>query len=387
METLTKHRHTGKRRVVIAGGSVAALEAMLALRHMGRDLLSVTLVCPRTFFEYRPLAVTEPFDGSVPRYDLGELTGANGARHVRDAVASVDAGAHSVSLSAGGQLEYDFLLVAVGARAVAAVPGATPFWAGTGLREYRALVNEMEAGTVADAVVAVPGGVSWPLPAYELALQTAHALGAERTRGRVVLTTPERAPLEAFGGRIAARVGDLLSERGVDLVTGATPESFADGRLHLTGGSSLAADRVVALPRLYGPAVPGLPRDGEGFLPADASGRLDGVEQVYGAGDGTASRLKQGGMAAHQADVAAQAIALAAGAPVDPTPLRPVLRAVLLTGGGKPLYLRRRLADPTDPEGERAAIAEHPFWWPSHKIAGRYLAPFLSRAEPLAASG
>ncbi len=307
-------------------------------------------------------------------------------RHTRDAVASVDTEARAVSLSAGGKLEYDFLLMAVGARAVAAVPGATPFWAGTGLQEYRALVQEMEAGTVADAVVAVPRGVTWPLPAYELALQTAHALGAARARGRVVLTTPERAPLEAFGRRIAARVGELLRERGVELVTEATPESFAEGRLHLTDGS-LPADRVVALPRLFGPAIPGLPRDPEGFLPTDASGRLEGVEHVYGAGDGTASRLKQGGMAAHQADAAAQAIALAAGAPVDPTPLRPVLRAVLLTGGGKPLYLRRRLADPTDLDGDRAAIAEHPFWWPSDKIAGRYLAPFLSRAEPLAASG
>ena len=160
-------------------------------------------------------------------------------------------------------------------------------------------------------------------------------------------------------------------------MTEATPESFAEGRLHLTDGS-LPADRVVALPRLFGPAIPGLPRDPEGFLPTDASGRIDGVEHVYGAGDGTASRLKQGGMAAHQADAAAQAIALAAGAPVDPTPLRPVLRAVLLTGGGKPLYLRRRLADPTDLDGGVDR---------SDKIAGRYLAPFLSRAEPLAASG
>ena len=153
---------------------------MLALRYMASDLVSVTLACPRTFFEYRPLAVTEPFDGTVPRYDLGELAGANGARHVRDAVASVDTGARAVSLSAAEQLEYDFLLMAVGARAVAAVPGATPFWAGTGLQEYRALVKEMEAGTVADAGGGRAGRGDWPLPAYELALQTAHALGAER---------------------------------------------------------------------------------------------------------------------------------------------------------------------------------------------------------------
>ena len=166
-------------------------------------------------------------------------------------------------------------------------------------------------------------------------------------------------------------------------MTEATPEQFADGRLHFTGGS-LRADRVVALPRLYGPAIPGLPQRPGGLSSRRTpSGRIDGVEQVYGAGDGTAFRLKQGGMAAHQADAAAQAIALAAGAPVDPTPLRPVLRAVLLTGVASPSTCaaacgphgsRRR------PRGDRG----HPFWWPPDKIAGRYLAPFLSRAEPLA---
>ena len=369
---------------MIAGGSVAALEAMLALRQMAEDLVSVTLVCPRTFFEYRPLAVTEPFDGVVPRYDLAALAAAAGARHLRDAVASVDTDARAVSLSAGGRLEYDFLLMAVGARAVAAVPGATPFWAGTGAEEFHALVREMEAGTVADAIVAVPGGATWPLPAYELALQTAHALGAERARGRIVLATPERGPLEVFGRRISAHVGELLHERGVELVADAAPEEFAGGRLRL-GDDSLPADRVVALPRLFGPATPGLPSDAEGFLPTDRSGRVEGVEHVFGAGDATTSPVRQGGIAAHEADVAAQAIALAVGIQVDPTPLRPVLRAVLLTGE-RPLYMRRRLADPRDPDGDRAALANHPFWWPPDKIAGRYLAPFLSKARPLPAA-
>jgi sulfide:quinone oxidoreductase len=367
---------------VIAGGSVGALEAMLALRHLAADAVSVTLVCPRTYFEYRPMAVVEPFGGPAPRFDLGALAAAGGALHVRDAVAGVDPATRSVDLSAGGQLQYDFLVVTVGARAVVGVPGATPFWAGAGQQEFRELVAQLESGAVADAVVAVPGGATWPLPAYELALQTAHRLGADRARGRMVLVTPERAPLDVFGRRISAVVHDLLRERGVELVAASTPERFADGELRLARGGALPADRVVALPRLRGPAIPGLSQDDDGFLPTDEHGRVDGVDHVYAAGDAAAGPVKQGGIAAHQADAVAQSIALAAGLPVDPTPLRPVLRAVLLTGG-KPLFLRRALADPGDPHGERAAVADHPFWWPPDKIAGRYLAPFLSAAEPL----
>ena len=48
-------------RVLIAGGGVAALEAMLALRALAADRVSVVLVAPDREFVYRPLAVAEPF--------------------------------------------------------------------------------------------------------------------------------------------------------------------------------------------------------------------------------------------------------------------------------------------------------------------------------------
>jgi sulfide:quinone oxidoreductase len=287
-----------------------------------------------------------------------------------------------VELAGGGRLDYDFLLVAVGARAVASVPGATPFWTSAGADELRALVADLEAGAVRDVVVAVPGGVSWPLPAYELALQAARRRTAAGMEGRIVLVTPERAPLEVFGRRIGSAVRDLLHERRVEIVTDSTPARFAGGVLQLAGGGALRADRVTALPRLYGPATKGLPSDPDGFIPTDGAGRVEGVERVWAAGDASTSPIKQGGIGAHHADAAAQSIALAAGVPIDPTPFRPVLRAVLYTGA-EPLYLRRRLLDPGDPDGDGAAVARHPFWWPPDKIAGRYLAPFLAAAKPL----
>jgi sulfide:quinone oxidoreductase len=328
------------------------------------------------------MAVVEPFGGPAPRFDLGRLAAAGGARHVRDTVVDVDPATRSVGLSVGGRLAYDVLIVAVGARPVVSVPGATPFWAGAGQQDFRAVLADLESSLVADVVVGVPGGVTWSLPAYELALQAARRLGTDSARGRIVLVTPERAPLEVFGRRISATVCELLHERGVALMTASPPVRFAAGELLLAGGDALLADRVFALPNLYGPAIPGLPQDAHGFLPTSRDGRVEGAERVYAVGDATAGPVKQGGIAAHQADAAAQSIVLAAGLPVDPTPLRPVLRAVLLTGG-KPLFMRRALEDPADPHGDRAAVADHPFWWPPDKIAGRYLAPFLSATEPL----
>src|SRR5207253_11110985 len=61
-------------RVLIAGGGVAALEAALALRHVGDDRVSVTLIAPEPRFWYRPLAVVEPFGlGRVHGVDLAQL--------------------------------------------------------------------------------------------------------------------------------------------------------------------------------------------------------------------------------------------------------------------------------------------------------------------------
>src|SRR5215207_634557 len=57
-------------QVVIAGGGVAALEASLALRErLGTDDLKITLVSPTERFDYRPLAVLEPFRG-ISRWSL-----------------------------------------------------------------------------------------------------------------------------------------------------------------------------------------------------------------------------------------------------------------------------------------------------------------------------
>ena len=131
---------------------------------------------------------------------------------------------------------------------------------------------------------------------------------------------------------------------------------------------------MVALPRLEGARLDGLPQTVHGFLSVDAHGRVHGVTDVFAAGDITSFTVKQGGIAAQQAEVAAEAIAAAAGADVTPRRFRPVLRGLLLTGR-EPRYLRRELA--LEPE-ETPVAASEPLWWPPAKIVGRRLAPFLS---------
>jgi CBS domain-containing protein len=138
---------------------------------------------------------------------------------------------------------------------------------------------------------------------------------------------------------------------------------------------------VVALPRLQGQRIDGVPQTVGGFIPVDANGRVYGLEDVYAAGDITSFPVKQGGIAAQQALAAAEAIAATAGADIEPSPFRPVLRGLLLTGG-RPQYLRHEI---TGGVGNTSIASEDPLWWPPAKIVGHYLAPFLAERSGVTA--
>jgi sulfide:quinone oxidoreductase len=204
-------------------------------------------------------------------------------------------------------------------------------------------------------VFAAPEGASWTLPMYELALMTAHWARQRRATLRISIVTPEEAPLAIFGGAASATVEALLGEAEIDVRCGRRPGAFSHGRLDLDGGAAMPASAVVALPLLQGPAIKDMPHDPDGFVAVDDLCRVQGAERVYAAGDMTSRTIKQGGLAAQQADVVAQAIAWVEGAAPAPAPYRPVLRGLLLTGG-TPRYLRN-----DNERGSEAAAGEPPW--------------------------
>ncbi|HET7857328.1 MAG TPA: FAD-dependent oxidoreductase [Gaiellaceae bacterium] len=363
-------------RVLIAGGGVAALEAMLALRDLAEERVDLELLAPETRFWYRPLAVAEPFGlGQSHHFELADLVETVGASFTLGALAEVDARAKVARTDARLELEYDALLIALGARPAVAVPGALTFRGPADTERMHGLLDELEAGSVRRIVFAVPGGLSWPLPAYELALLTAafaQARGAKAAE--IALVTPETAPLALFGPEAGSALQALFEERGIAVRTESYPDAFESGTLRLVPDGELSADAVVALPKLTGPALAGIPQDASGFIPTDENGRVAGADDVYAAGDATAFPIKQGGIATQQADAAAETIAAAAGAPVEPQPFRAVLRGLLLTGS-IPRFLRTDLSQWR--EGAFRMDTD-PLWWPPAKISGRYLGPFLA---------
>src|SRR5690349_7066754 len=257
--------------VVIGGGGVASLETALALRDLAGERVAVTLVSPRADFVLTPLSVGAPFAAaSMPRWPLAEVAEELGARHVAAAIDHVDARAHRLELSDGTVLEYEALVLGLGARRRPAFSHAHTFFAENSPALLSGLVGDLERGWTKRLAVVVPPAVNWTLPAYELALLTARdvrAMGVDDAE--ITLVTPEERPLALFGPAAATSAAELLDDAGVALECGARVEAVSGGSLRLWDGRRLRAEHVVALPVHEGRRVSGLPHDAGGFLPID----------------------------------------------------------------------------------------------------------------------
>jgi sulfide:quinone oxidoreductase len=379
---------SGRAEVLVAGGGVAALEAMLALHDTAGRQVRLTLMAPGTEFLNRPASVAAPFGlGGPGHVTYAELSRQCNASLRSATLAAVEPEDRVLITGDADRVPYDVLLIAVGARAALTVPGADVFAGPQDVPMLTAVLDAVERGELESVVFGTTPGVAWTLPLYELAIMAAIDLrdrGVERAA--ITVVTPEEQPLHLFGAEASEAVAELLHARGIRLVHGRIA-AVEGGTVALEDGTTVAADRAIVLPPLQGPWIEGLPQDEHGFIPVDAYGRVAGAAGVYAAGDATAFPVKQGGLAAQQADAAAGAIAADLGLRADAPPFRPVLRGLLLTGGA-PLYLRAELRKGGTTESRRVAmrgdVSTRALWWPPGKVAGRYLAPYLATARPVA---
>jgi sulfide:quinone oxidoreductase len=351
--------------VLIVGGGTAALEAAFRLQRVAENRIRTTILAPDEYFATHAMAVLVPFAaGATPHESLAGLASDAGAALRRGRMTAVDTDAHVVITDLGEAIGYDALLIAVGG-----VPSSPPHalaFGGPGAEErMHGLVQDVEAGFARRIAFVVSAEATWPVPLYELALMMADRAYEMCLDPELTVVTAEEAPLALFGASGSRALVARLESAGVRLITGKRAEITTSRLVALQpAGERLEVDRVVTLPTLAGPAVPGLPHDEEGFLPVDRHGRMAGAPDVYAAGDATNHRVKQGGLACQQADAAAEAIAAQAGAAIELRPYSGILQGVLLTERDATF-----LGQGTTEEGP-----DNPLWWPPTKIAGRELA-------------
>lgn len=369
--------------VVIAGGGITGLEAALALRELVPDA-RVRLLAAGDRFVMLPAATALAFRPDLPvSAPLATLLQGTGVELEQGTLRAVDTVRRRLALEGGGGTGYDHLVVAVGARREPYLgAGALTFRGPEDAAAVRALIEQLveaaAGGVRADIAFAVPPGPGWPLPAYELALLTAARLAAEGVRERVgvTLVTAEPAALSVFGPDAAEAVGRDLAGAGIALRCDAVIGRWTGSELTLMPGGRVRADRVVALPRVRGPGLAGLPADALDFVRADVDGRIAGTRDAWVVGDAGTFPIKQGGIGCDQADRAAALIARDLGAEVEVPATDPVLHAFLLEG----LEERYLQSHPTggheDSPGRTWLLRMERM---TGKVAGRHLAPFLER--------
>ncbi|MEA2156082.1 MAG: sulfide:quinone oxidoreductase [Solirubrobacteraceae bacterium] len=365
--------------VLIVGGGIAGIEAVLALHDLADAQLRVTLVAPEPDFLLRPMTVAAPFGrGHAARLPLTGVMHEHSGEFIRGAVRRVDVAAHTVTLTTGEHLAYDVLVLAPGASAVPAFLHALTF--GSHPTALNGILADLEQGWSRSVAFVVPPGCSWPLPLYELALMTAEDVWSMNIDdAEVHLFTPEREPLELFGAQASSAVAALLAAAHISVHRGVAARIPKSGHIEAGPGREFSVDCVVALPLLGGPDIEGVPSNAQGFIPVDDNGLVDGLADVYAVGDATDRLIKQGGLACEQADVTAAHIARRAGADIEVPALTQVLQGRLLTGTGE-RFLRRERGD------DDGAATEQRLSWAPAKVSGSYLAPYLVARKIVAAN-
>jgi sulfide:quinone oxidoreductase len=365
-----------RHRVLIAGGGVGGLEAMLALRDLAGDRVDITVLTRDEQFSLRAQSVHDAFGGPASRsYPLSELCIDHEAVYVHDVLAHVDQEGQRVTTRSGRQTSYDSLVVAVGARQRSAFSSTATLRGPQDTEVIHGLIQDVEGGYIQSVAFVVPPGVTWPLPLYELALMTAERAYSQCLHVALTLITPEHEPLGTFGAGASELVSRLLTESGITVHAATGVADVRNGDVLMPNGDAIAhAQRAIALPILEAPVIPGIPTDATGFVPVDEHGRVRNGQNIWAVGDVTSYPLKQAGIAAQQADAAARSIAARIGAPVVAEPFRPILRAGLGTGRGL-IYLREIVTG--EPGGSPSAVSSRAPWSPPGKVAAAYLSSYL----------
>ena len=315
-------------QVVVAGGGPAALATLNGVKTLARALVAFTIVAPET---------ETPALRHTARATRAELYGGR--------VAVVDSHRHEVRLVDGRRVRYDLLVLAVGAHPQVPYGRARTFFGGrpgaVAVTRDR-LVADLVDRHIRSLAFVAPSPIGWTLPLYELALQTGAAARSLGLDVPLRLLTPETIPLELFGTTHAAALRAWMDESGVTFRGGVDVLELPGGVLREgRDGVRFVRERTVALAREAGPALTGVPADGDGFVVTDGFGAVRGLADVFAAGACTAYPLRQQELAEQQGLAVAKAIAQRAGVAVTPEPWQPLVRGILDAGGDRTLALRR----------------------------------------------
>jgi NADPH-dependent 2,4-dienoyl-CoA reductase/sulfur reductase-like enzyme len=225
--------------VCIAGGGTAGLEALLSARELLGDRVELRLISPEREFCYRAMQFARPLVPAPERVlPIADLVAEAGAALVHDRVVEVREADRTLLTRDGDLVGFDYLLLATGARGERVLEQGQVWERGRDPVVLDETLEGLASSRAIRAGVLIPRGARWPLPAYELALVMGWTAAAA---GQVTLITAEERPLDVLGGAASEMIAGVLSDAGVELITGV--EAFDGG--HDAAGTSAAQLRLL----------------------------------------------------------------------------------------------------------------------------------------------
>ncbi len=317
---------TGK-DIVILGGGLGGIVAAGTLRKKLGDEHKITVIDKSTVHSFTPSYLWVMTGWREPsQVSKGlRLLSKRGIEFKNAEVVGIDV-AKSLVQTSGGNLEYDYLIVSLGAElAPDALPGFsegayTPYTL-EGAVQLRDILKGFPGGETVVLVSSLP--FKCPAAPYEAALLIDHLSRTKKDRDKtnIQLFTPEKLPMGVAGPELGQSVVSMLEEKGIGFNPQVKPTRIDPEKREITfeTGASVKYDLLVGVPPHKCPAVV---RESDlagetGWIPVDPKTFKTKHDNIYAIGDVTSIKLAVGlplpkaGVFAHaQGEVAAENIAL-----------------------------------------------------------------------------
>lgn len=285
------------KRVIVLGGGVGGLVAANGLRQLLPKNHRISLIERNEVHAFAPSFVwvmtglRQPQQIVRPTQSLVR----SGIELVTANVNAIDTN-RSVVETDGGEIGYDYLIVALGAELESgSIPGLTEashtYYTLEGSSRLHAALQEFQRGSIALVVASMP--YKCPGAPLEGAMLIADFF---RKTGRAPeiglhLYTPESQPMPVAGPVLGNAATEMLSARGISYhplhkLTSVDP---ATKQLEFEGKGSFPFDLLVAIPPHSAPAVirQSALANESGWIPVNRSSLVTRVENVFAIGDVT----------------------------------------------------------------------------------------------------
>ncbi len=236
---------------------------------------------------------------------------AKGIEYLNDEVVKIETAANSIHAKGHGRLEYDYLIVALGAELA---PEKIAGFVGRGYNLYdpqevpklRERLLSFNRGKVAIAIMGMP--YKCPPAPYEASIIISNLLAksGKRDAAEIDLYSPAPIALPVAGPQISATVVDIVSQHGIRFHPSHKLKTVSDTQLEFENGTKRDYDVLVGIPPHRVPEVvrnSGLTAGGD-WVPIDRHTMKTAANNVFAIGDVT--EIKIGSLALPKAGIFAE---------------------------------------------------------------------------------